>query len=91
MAKLTKTMQASLFRVLVNLERIQAFIASDRIAVCNIHAQATTTLHYTRAFVEGIDRPGDARPLTVMAKDIGSELCLLPDAIQSLKQMLTAG
>ena len=89
MAKFTKTQWRDLSATLAQLERVQAFIASDRIAVCVVDKVATTTLHHTRAYVPGVDRtPDDARPLCRIAKDIGSELCLLPDAIRNLKRIL---
>ena len=41
------------------------------------------------AFLEGMHVMGrDVRPLTVMAKDIGSDLCRLREAIRSVERIL---
>ena len=89
MAKLTKALRSDLGRVLVDLKRAQEYIDSDRIAVCARSDKATTTLHFTRSYVPGLDRSeADVRPLTVMAKDIGSDLCRLREAIRSVERIL---
>jgi len=89
MAKFTKSQRADIAAALDNLRRAQAFIASDRIVICSRDKVATTSLHFTRAYVPGLDRdPDDALPLTAMAKDIGSSLCLIPSAIRRLERML---
>lgn len=90
MAKLTKAQRTTLLSALSALERAQRLIANPSVAFCRFSDNATTTLHYTRTFVDGIDKPGDARPLTVMAKDIGTELCLIPQAIRDLQRVLEA-
>lgn len=84
---MTKKLRAELLSILSDAERAQAFIVSERIAVCRVEDNATTTLHYTRAFVPGIDKPGDAKPLYRIAKDIGSDLCRLPNAIRHMKRL----
>lgn len=84
---MTNKLRKQLLAVLTDMERAQAYVASDSVAVCRYSAQATTTLHYTRAMVPAIDR-SEPRPLMVMAKDIGSDLCRLPAAISALKACL---
>lgn len=86
---ITRKLRAELLRVLTDMQRTQAFIASDTIAICRIDDNATTTLHHTRAYVPAVDRSErDAKPLYRIAKDIGSDLCRLPDAIRALKSIL---
>lgn len=88
MNKITKRQRDALLHTLSALERVQRFIANDRTVICTKSEHATTSLHYTRAFVPGLDKEGDAKPLTAMCKEIGSELALLPDAIRTLKYVL---
>jgi hypothetical protein len=89
MAKLTKAQHADISAALDGLRRAQAFIASDRVVVCSRDKVATSTLHFTRAYVPGLDRhPDDALPLTSIAKDIGSPLCFIPTAIRRLERLL---
>ena len=86
---MTKKMRHELLAVLSAMERAQTFIADSSVAVCRIDNVATTTLHYTRAYVPNLDRsPADAKPLFRIAKDIGSDLCGLSDAIRNLKRVL---
>ena len=79
MAKLTKKDAAELIRIITQAERAQNYILSDRIAVCTRDRLASTTLHYSRA---------DGASLFEVAKDIGSEFCLLSTAIRNLKQFV---
>jgi hypothetical protein len=89
MAKLTKSQHADISAALDYLQRAQSFIASDRIVVCTKSRIATTTLHFTRAYVPSLDRsPDDALPMTAFAKDIGSPLCFIPTAIRRLEMLL---
>lgn len=91
MATLTRRQREALLHTLTTLERIQTFIMSDRIELCVRSEVATTALHYTRKYVPGIDRsPMDCRPLSTIAKDIGSDLALFPDALRTLKHVLEA-
>ena len=72
--KLTRTTRANLLRVLTCLERAQKYLDSDRIAICVVDDRATTSLHFTRNYVPGIDKSeADALPLYRVAKDIGSD------------------
>lgn len=89
MAKLTRKQSTDIARTLALLERVQAYIAAPRTVICWVDEKATTALHYTREYVPAIDKsPDDAKPLYRVAKDIGTELCLLPDAIRNLRHML---
>lgn len=73
---LTQKAEAELMGIVGQLVRTMEFINSERIEVC-VKGPATTTLHYTKA--------GDSRNgLSPIAKDIGSELCFLPTAINNL-------
>ncbi len=87
---MTKALRAQLTRVLIDMERTQAYIASDRVAVCRVLDRTTCTTDYTRApYMPAVDRsPDDALPLARITKDIGSDLCRLPNAIRSLKHIL---
>lgn len=92
MGRLTKAQVSSLGRSIDKLERIHKFIQSDGIAVCVVRQRATNNLDYVRqgAFNEHMDRsPADALPLSRIAKDIGSELAMLPDAIRDLKRLVS--
>ena len=87
MGKLTKAQRAQIDRALSAVNLVQSYLDDSRIAVCRIDDKATTALHYTRAFVPGLDREGGAKPLYPVAKDIGSALALLPDAIKALQSL----
>jgi len=79
MSKLTKLQRRAIERALYHAQRAQKYIADNRTAVARVDNTATTTLHYTRQ---------DGRILYEVAKDIGSDLCGLPDAIRELEQLL---
>ena len=84
-----KRQRNALLSILADMEKANAYIMSPSVAVCSVDRVATTTLHFTRNYVPGVDRsPDDAQPLMRMAKDIGSPLCRLPEAIRSLKTFL---
>ena len=81
MAKLTKSQRADIERALYHAQRAQRYIMRPDIVVASQCAQATTSLHYTRANCEG-------GALFPVAKECGSDLCGLADAIKGLEQML---
>ena len=89
--KLTRATRMELTRAIAYLERVQKYLASDRIAICNVDSVATTTLHFTRAYVPGLDKSeADARPLYRVAKDIGSDLAVMPDALKILRRLVNS-
>ncbi len=91
MAKLTKAQHAHLLEILLHLEKVQNYIASDQIAICSVKDQPTTTIDYVRVkpYMEAVDRhPDDAKPLTRVTKDIGSDLARLPTAIHYLSTFI---
>jgi hypothetical protein len=50
---------------------------------------AKRAAHHTRAYIPAVDRSlDDAKPLYRVAKDLGSDLCLLPNAICNLRRIL---
>ena len=79
--KLTQKAKRELTRTLEDLERARAYLHNPRVAVCRYDETATTALHYSRA---------DGSSLYPVAKDYGSELCLLDSGIQKLKRFLNA-
>jgi len=65
--------------ILADLQRSQAFLMSDRILVCTRLSAATTTLDLTNS-------QGDI--CCAISKEIGSDLVLLPRAIDRLERLL---
>lgn len=74
-----KREQKQMAHTITALERVRNFILSDRIALCTKGTQATTTLHAVRP---------DGITFYELEKQIGSEFCLIFDAIRNLKNML---
>ena len=93
MAKFTKKQQADIAAALADVTRALDYPMSDRVAICSRSAQATTTLHFTRAPIPEVLQTADSRrlgdyALQEMAKDIGSDLCRLGEARRKLQAML---
>ncbi len=80
MAKLTKQDRATLREALRHAERAQAYIMKFDTAICSRSPMASTSLHYSRA--------SDGAALQEMAKEYGSDLCGLSDAIRIMGQFL---
>lgn len=83
MAKLTKAQRQTIELALSKALRVQAYINRPDVAVGYISDRATTTLHFERA--------SDGKAFQSLAKDIGSDLAMLPDVSRLLLQLLTEG
>lgn len=83
MAKLTKGQRAQVDRALYHAKRARAYLFDVDTAICRRCTWASTTLHYTR-----IDVPGG---ILEVAKEYGSDLCGLDDAIKELEQFCMEG
>lgn len=81
MAKINKTQVQALLSVLQHAERANRYISDTRTAVCMVKERATTRLDYQRS---------DGRALCEVAKDIGSDLTGLPEAIRLLKDFINS-
>lgn len=79
MANLTRKQRRELEQVLYHMNRALVFISNESVAVACRDNMATTTLHYTRP---------DGACLYEIAKDIGSDLTGLPDAVRHLSRFL---
>lgn len=90
MARLTKKQRWAIETALRNAERAQAYIMSDRIAVCAVGRHATTTMDFTQANGDPFSPNGKPRVLTPLTKEYGSDLVGLPNAIAELKSLLAS-
>ena len=93
MPKLTKKQAKNASDALSALNRATAFIMSDSVTICRRDSKATNTLQFTRQPVpECLQNPHTRHlgnyALTEIAKDIGSELCLLDNARKALEYLL---
>jgi hypothetical protein len=80
MAKLTQKQHNQLAALHTALARGVAYIDKPRTAVCIKAGPATTTLHMTR--------PLDGAVFYEVEKAIGSDLCLIRAALESLDQFI---
>ena len=78
--KLTRKQTAQLESILYHLKRAEKYLMDDQTVIAKRASMATTTLHYSRA--------SDNTALYPVAKDIGSDLCGLFDAIKQTQQLL---
>lgn len=90
MAKLTREQRRQLDNILGSLRRASEYIHNPHVVVCRAEERATTTLHYTRPPVPECVGNIPSPPLYPVAKDMGSNLVLLPTAIQRLQQFISS-
>ena len=79
--KLTKKATRELEAVLRGVDRARDYIMNDRIAVCRRDKLASTALHYTR---------DDNAALLEVAKEYGSDLCMLGTAQKQLLEFIAS-
>jgi hypothetical protein len=84
MAKLTKKQTAEIESILSAILRAKSFIDSDKIAICRVESNATTSLHYKR---DNQHHAGPAALYPIM-KEAGSDWCLADDAVRRLMAFL---
>ena len=92
MAKLTRQQRNDIEYCLRHVQRAADYINSARISICRRDDVPTTTLHFTRqplppALVSA-RFPAGNYTLYEVAKDIGSDLCGIQDALRRLNDML---
>ncbi len=79
MAKFTRKQIRQIESILYHAERAHKYLMDTRTAIARRDTVASTTLHYVRP---------DGSALYEVAKEIGSDLCGLPDAIRGLKDLV---
>ena len=76
MARLTRRQRMAIDRAVLDVQAVKDYIMGDRVAVCRVDTQATTTLHFQRP---------DGRILYEVERAYGSPLCRLDSALTVLE------
>jgi len=94
MAKLTRAQRSTIASALHDAERALKYIMREDVAVARLSARPSTVLDYSREIApdaaETLRVPAGRSALTPVAKDIGSDLVGLAQAVSTLRSILAS-